>query len=264
MKTSLKLATLAALLGTSSICHAQIRLALELEQSSCLQYEPIHAIVSVRNETDDAILIGDPKKPGYLALEFEIQQRKHHALPKRKTIPVVKDILIEAGETRKLAVELTRWYSATDMGRYLVRAYIRKDGPLVYSRMAMVDVVRGFELASATQRLSGYEAVYRTYSLRYWRRGRHEYLFLSVDEKPSGCNYGVFQLGRIIRFEKPTVTVSRDGKVEIRHQSGPDCYIRTKFDSRRDGMRFVDQSYELADGTPYPYLRPRVRGASGR
>lgn len=252
-------ASIGLLLALTVSVPADVRLHLELEQSSCLQFEGVLGVVTVRNDTDSPLLIGDASRPGRVALEFDVTREGDDIVPKGRPTPIVDNVIIKPDETRRLAVDVSRWYNMNRMGRYIVRAVLRKGHRMTHSQRQMIDIVRGLEIASKTRRVPGYADLSRTYSLRYWKRGRHEYVFLVVNEEPSGLNYGVFQLGRIIRVSKPALSVDRKGKVEIRHQCGPDCYIRTVFKSKRDGVHFIDQRYELPNGAPYPFLRPTVK-----
>jgi hypothetical protein len=81
-------------------------------------------------------------------------------------------------------------------------------------------------------------------------------LFLTIVESASGMSYGVFDLGLLVRVSAPTVMVEGSDRVKVNHQSGPDRYTKTVFESRLDSVRFIDQTYHLANGDPYP-----VRGA---
>lgn len=244
------LAMLAALPGRSA---AQVRLLLRFEHNTYLQFESTEAYVSIYNDTDRALCIGDGSSNLFSELSFLVEQRRDDWLPKRSVGPLVDGLILEPGEQRDVVVDLTRGYDLTAMGRYLVRAILRDKGRVVaVSPQVSLDVVRGLELESVQRAVPGAFDQIRTYSVRYWRRNRFEYAFLSVDEEATASNYGVFQLGKIVRTEKPVVTVERDGKVTVRHLCAPDCYIRTVFMSEEEGVRFVDQQYEAPDGTPYP------------
>ena len=85
----------ALLLAWGSFGHAQVQLKIELEESSCLQYERIHALVTVLNDTDAPLLIGDSSKPGYLGLAFEMNKSRHERVAKRSSLPIVRDVKID-------------------------------------------------------------------------------------------------------------------------------------------------------------------------
>ncbi|MBL7115723.1 MAG: hypothetical protein ISS35_08140, partial [Kiritimatiellae bacterium] len=99
----------------------------------------------------------------------------------------------------------------------------------------------------------------RTYRVLYWKRGLYEFAFLRVDEVPSKFNYGVFELGKIVRSSVPQLETTLQGDVTVRHQCAADCYIRTQFKSEMEGVRFVDQKYEKEDGSPYRTTQRRLR-----
>ena len=72
-----------------------------------------------------------------------------------------------------------------------------------------------------------------------------------MNEEASQLNYGVFQLGPIVRIFKPVVEADRFGNIHIIQQSGDDCYLHSFFRSTRDGVRFLDHNYRRRNGEPY-------------
>ena len=152
-------------------------------------------------------------------------------------------------------VDISKWYSFARMGRYNLEFYGLWKGVKFKSNAIKIDVVGGFELGSVDKNLSGYTDKIRHYGLRYWKRGDFEHLFLRIDEPANRMNYGVYDLGKIIRFFKPILKVDGDDNIKIIHQTGRDCYKKTRFKSTPAGVIFVDQSYHLESGAPYPHIK---------
>jgi hypothetical protein len=119
------------------------------------------------------------------------------------------------------------------------------------SGAAMIDIVPGLPITSTERLVSGYRERLRRFSLRYWTRAGHEYLFLSVDEAKGGYNYGVFELGKLLRVRKPALRVDRKGDVKVWHQTGSDRYLLSILQSRPDSVTLVRQSDHQEDGSPY-------------
>jgi hypothetical protein len=250
--TWLRCAATAALAAIPLVGSAQIRLAVRTEHQVYLQYETAHAFVTIYNDGENVLSICDGATGACSRLEFLIEKRGGDTVRRVQDGSPVGRLQILPGEQRELVVDLTQWYDVREMGRYLVRAALVVDGEYLLSEHSMLDVVRGLEILSVTRGVLGYAAMQRTYSLRYWRRDRHEFLFLTVDENPSELNQGVFQLGRLIRVAQPRLSVDARGNVEVYHQSSSKSFVRTTLRSDGDGVRFIDQRIELESGEPFP------------
>lgn len=253
-------ALVAMLAWAAPQAQAQVRLLLRFEHASYLQFETVNAYVSIYNDADQPLCIGNGSSNLFSELSFMIGQQRDDWLDKRKAGAVLEGLVLEPGEQRDVAIDISRPYDLSAMGRYQVQAILRDKGAVTaVSPQESVEIVRGIEIERVERAVPGFPDRLRTYSVRYWRRNRFEYAFLSVDEDPGRVNYGVYQLGKIVRTERPTILVERDGKVTVRHLCAPDSVIRTVFMSEEDGMRFVDQRYENLDGTPFPEGATRRR-----
>lgn len=241
---------------TGGMCHAAPKMILKLEHSSVLKYESVHAFLSIYNDSDYPLKISG-ESVGAAKLGFQIERKRDEWLPRTGRGPLIEKLSLAPGEQRNIAINLSDHYNLGSGGRYLVRGFLEVNDNLHISDKVMLDVVDGIEIGRAVRDIGGREKVKRSYSLRYWKRADHELLFLTVDDKPTLVNQGVFQLGRLLRVDKPKIKVDRDGNVDVLHRRSPDCFIRTKFKSSRYGVRFVDQKYELPSGEPYPNLRPK-------
>jgi hypothetical protein len=243
---------LLALLGVPLVAAGDIKVKLKLEYSSYLQFEPVNAYVTIENDSDYELVIGNTEKEGNSRIEFIVEKDKDEVVQRSEKRAIVTNFRAKPGEKWETMRDVSTWYDMTTMGRYTIRAVVNMNGQAWESNPLIVDVVRGIEVASKTRSVPGYEDVVRTYSLRYWSRGRVEYLFLCVDEEKTKTNYGVIELGPVIRVSKPVVEVNKDGNVVVVHQSSSDCYTRSVFKSTKSGVDFIDQTYHLADGKPYP------------
>ena len=253
------LASLACLLRAVA-AHGELVLTLALEHTTFLQFEAVNAFVSIYNDSDDTLILDESSAAGRFPLLFDIRRERDVSLSRTSKNPMIGRIRILPGEKRDVMVDISRWYDVAKRGRYMIQAVVTSEGRRYLSNTLMADVVRGMELARVTRELPGYEDRLRVFSLRYWCRDAAEYLFLCVDEPAAGMNYGVFTVGRLVRVAKPVLTADRHGTIVVQHQSGVDCYIRSVFKSTEEDVTFVDQTYHLADGSPYPQKRGREAG----
>jgi len=218
---------------------AELAVFLRLEHDSVLQFEPLRAFVTIRNDSVRPFVLDE----GGAELEFRIRKQNRREVAPRKDRPALARVRVAPGRQEELMIDLSPRYEVTAMGNYTVGAVVRWDGRAYRSADVLFDVVRGIEIAKAERTVFGYGDLVREYSLRYWPRDGREEIFLSVDEKPTGRNYGVFPLGRLIRIHEPAIKVDVEGNVVVVHQSAADRFTRTVLKSARHRVYFVDQTY---------------------
>lgn len=232
---------------------AQVRIGLRMENETVLQYETIRAFITVYNDSQQTLVIDKDYGDFRLVPFLTNSSNEPESLINKK--PICSELRVKAGQKEVILVDINKWYDFSHMGRYSLEIQGLWKGVKFISNIVSIDVVGGFELTSVDKNLSGYTDKIRHYSLRYWTRRKSEHLFLRVDEPANRMHYGVYDLGRVIRFFKPILKVDADDNVKIIHQIGKDCYKKTVFASTPLGVTFVDQSYHLENGAPYPYMK---------
>jgi hypothetical protein len=232
--------------------HADLQLKLELEHRKLMRFEPIHAFVTIENDSGVDFAIEGDKEDANARLQFVIEIRPDEPVARHNPGPLVRAVRIKSGEKQRILVDLSRFYSLGTMRGYLVKAVVDWNGRSYASEIMRFSVENGIPQTAITRSLPGRADLARKYSLRYLAREKNERLFLCVDEEGTGVNYGTFDLGRLLRVTTPELAVDWAGNVRVVHQSSRDCHTWSQFKSAEDGVTFVDQSYHLADGSPYP------------
>lgn len=244
-----------AVLCGSTRARAELDVQMELEYSSVLQFESAFAFVTIHNTGVTPFNIDTDPGSGEVLLVVNLKGGEW--LPKLREGRILERLRIDVGKSRRVPVDVGRWYDIRELGGYFVQAQVNWMGRTYVSNRMLVDVVPGIEIRKVKRNALGYEELARTYSLRYWARARGEYLFLRVDEEPSGLNYGVFLLGSLVRIFDPQVEVDVLGNITILHQSGVGSFTRSVFRADRDSVLFVEQTYHLEDGAPHPGIGPK-------
>ncbi len=239
--------TVLALLPTA---RAAVHASMELQHRSYLRFEDIRALITIRNDTDEPFIIDGVGTSGESQLFFEVRYGDQIVRP-RDGEPYLGRLLVLPDEKQEIVVDLCDAYPMSREGRYFVKVIASQSGEAWESRAAMIDIVPGLPLASTERVVPGYRERLRRFSLRYWTREGHEYLFLTVDETKQGYNYGVFELGKLIRVRKPAIRVDRKGRINVWHQTGSDRFLLTVLQSRPDGVTLVKQTDHQEDGSPY-------------
>jgi hypothetical protein len=125
MKIRTKVFLLLTLLVTmSSLCSAQLAMALKTNRSHYLQYEKIYARVTVRNNSGHAVIFGDNKRLKGKLL-FKIIDKKGVSVPalSEASYPMA-GVIINAGQHKDFIVPITNFYNLKKCKTYRIYAYI--------------------------------------------------------------------------------------------------------------------------------------------
>ena len=234
----------AVLVPSAALC--QFTVEAQLDHSSFLRFEPVIVHVRIRNDTSRMLILGGLRKE--TTLEFDVF-RGEQRVARKGGGPIVENVLLMPGESRQMDVMLAKYYEIQQTGQYRVAAAVSREDQKYTSRTMALDIVPGVEIQSVVRPVVDQPSMKRTYSLRHWNRENMSHLFLCVSGEEEGVSYGVFNLGPLIRFVQPELTVDVSGNVTVKHQSGKDTFLCTTFRSTVDGVNFVDQEAERYDGS---------------
>jgi hypothetical protein len=255
MRTLLILCMLAACASAS----AQIRVGIRLEHPTVLQYEPIRAFITVYNDSDEPLAMSQIDGTNNFTLEMSVSDASGANLMTAARPPSWESLRVAPDSKQTLMCDVSQWFDIVSSQYYVVTVQGTFRNDRFESNRAMLKVVPGIEMVSVDQAVDGYRDRMRHYSLRYWKRDSFEHLFLCVSEPGRQTTWGVFDLGTLIRFNKPTLDISRSGDVKVIHQSARQRFTHSLFKSELNEVRFVDQTYHLSGGEPYP--KPKLAGA---
>jgi hypothetical protein len=238
---------------------AQVRLGVKLDHAAYLQFEPVRAVVSIRNDSVET-LTTDPAASGRdLTLTLFVEHAGGEPARPRRSGPFGGTMTVPPDEQRSFMVDIGEWRDVVRTGRYTVLVEARLGERAYESERGAFTIVRGLEIKNLDKQVPGYADRLRRYSLRYWQRGNREHIFLRVDEPDRNLNFGLFDMGRVVRVTDPKIEVHADGTVIVVHQSGRDCFTRSTLKSEADRVRFLNQTYHLENGDPYPNIEKRTR-----
>jgi hypothetical protein len=249
-KTSRMLALGALLLPAVAV--ADLQLTLQMEHRKLMKCEPITVFVTIRNESESYFVAKGEKENPMARLTFLIVRPGEEALERKDAAPILRGVTIRPGEEQRVMVELSRCYPLGAEGGYTVTAVLDWKGARYTSATMAFSVENGIPLAKVSRQVEGQRDSVRTFSLRYLAREGNERMFLRIDDDTKGYNYGTYDLGPLIRVHKPEINIDHLGNITVVHQRGVDCFAKSVFKSTQEGVTFVDQTYHLQDGAPYP------------
>ena len=190
----------------------QIGMNLTLNRTAYMQYEPVYACVTLRNDSGRPLVIGeDPRLQGFLL--FEHTDSKGRLVPKRTGARElsITGLLLRAGEIKKLVIPLNRYYDIDKDGIYRVNAYISHSmlQDEFQSNIVRFDVEPGVDVWSRTVGLpelgnnSGGEqqpVQTRTYRILAMQENAVKYYYLMIRDATK--IYGVMRIGKALGGEK--------------------------------------------------------------
>ena len=210
MFKSLALAIL--IVCTAATASAQMGMDLTLNRSMYMQYEPIYACVTLRNDTGRPLVFGkNPKLQGFLL--FEVTDQRGNVVPKRPGAELsVTGLILSPGQIKRMIVPINRYYQLDRIGVYRVHAYVSHSQlPYEYKTKDLkFNVEPGVTVWKRSVGLPNLQpeqpvsevAKARTYSLRSIIEGSTKAYYLVIDDDK--MIYSVIRVGKAVGYEKFT------------------------------------------------------------
>ena len=250
-------------LGVSGFtAQAQIEVSWTLEHNRTVLMEPIHATVRIANYSGQDL---DLTPRGNARLTFDVEDQPTSTVQGTGQPLVQQAIIIPAGETREVVVNLLDAYRIVYGQSYMLTPVLEFDGTRFYGARLSLEVQPGIELLKRDYGMPS-SGNARTISLRLINRDRNDRLIFRIDNFSTGYCLGVYDLGRIIRFFVPCLEQDRDGVFHVLHQSAPANFTHSVFDydgvsrdvtiymAEVSGIRLVrneNGAVEVVGGTPF-------------
>jgi hypothetical protein len=241
---------------------AQVEVSWTLTHNRTVLMEPILATVRIANYSGHDL---DLTPRGNARLAFDVEDRPTSTV-RGTGQPLVKQaVIIPAGETREVVVNLLDAYRVVHGQSYMLTPVLEFGGTRFLGARLSLEVQPGIELLKRDYGMpSSGDA--RTISLRLINRDRSDRLMLRIDNSSTGYCLGVYGLGRVIRFFVPCLEQDRDGLFHVLHQSAPAGFTHSVFDydgvsrgvtiymAEVSGIRLVRNdsgAVEVVGGTPF-------------
>ena len=205
----------------------QVEIAWTFRHNRTVLLEPILASVHIANYSGRAL---DLTPHGNATLAFDVEDQPTSTVPKAGTPLLRKPVIIPPNETREVEVNLLDGYRILKGQTYMVRPVLETGGMRFLGDRQPLEVQPGLVLLERKYGMPGSPEA-RGISLRLINRDRSDRLFFRLDNPTSGYCLGVYDLGRVIRFFVPVLEQDPDGTYHVLHQSGPNRFTHSEFDS---------------------------------
>ena len=241
---------------------AQVELSWSLANNRTVLMEPVVALVRIVNNSGHSL---DLSARGNARLSFDVEDQPTSTVPDTGQPLLQQPVIIPAGETREIEVNLLEAYRIVRGQSYMLTPMLEFDGIRFAGQRLSLEVQPGIELLKRDYGMPSSGAA-RQVSLRLIHRDRSDRLFFRIDNSSSGYCLGVYDLGRVIRFFTPCLEQDGAGVFHVLHQSGPDRFAHSTFsyDGAPLGVVFYSAQVgnvrlvrketgelEVTGGTPY-------------
>ena len=241
--------------------HAQLGMNISINRTAFMQYEPVFAKVTLRNDTGKALLFGkSPKLQGFLM--FEIRNNANRLIPKRKDKEISIDgLILGPGEIRSVIIPINEYYDIDSLGTYEIHAYVahamlKKEyrSPNVFFRVEYGGVIWkktvGVPDIYNKVRAQSEERTYEIRSMSEQRR-RQYYLVVSDDKHV----YGVVRIGHQVGYEQIQVEIDMLSRIHLLVPVSPRVSHYLSFSL--DGANINNSFWKTGSTIPQLYRDPK-------
>ena len=216
-----------------SLClHAEtseIKVNLKLDGSDFVVGERIRGVVDIANPSPEKVSVGYSNSKDRFFVEV-YRSGDMSQLTRTSKHPFVARFRIDSSEGQKLETFLGDHYGLREPNRYLAKPVLVHNGMRYEGAPRAFDVVEGVKVVGAMQMFKNRPGLQREFALVYWSRNHSEHLFLTAqDVSGSKKKWETWDLGSILRIEKPSLSIMPGGEVVVLHRLNQDQFVRSEF-----------------------------------
>jgi len=217
---------------------SEITVSLKLDGSDYVTGERIRGVVNIANPSPERISVGYSNSKDVFFIEV-FRATDMSQLARVSNRQFVSRFRIDSSEGQKLETFLGDHYALREPSRYLAKPVLVHDGVRFEGAERAFDVVDGIRLTGALQIFKNRPGLQREFSLAYWSRNHSEHLFLlAADSGSSDRKWATWDLGPILRLDKPSLSILPNGEVVVLHRLNQDQFVRSEFWSLPDALEF--------------------------
>ncbi|MCQ2378908.1 MAG: hypothetical protein MJ016_06845 [Victivallaceae bacterium] len=239
---------------------AAVGISVRLNRMNYMQYEPVYACVTIRNDTGRALLFGnDPRLQGFIL--FDIRGKDNRRVEKipGKDISVT-GLVIAPGEIKNMIIPIHKYYRLDRCGTYRVAAFISHNLlPDEYqSEDQVFRVESGNPVWTRTVGLPDLdgdgksEIKTRTYSIRTLTESVSKYYYLVVEDETHV--YGVLRIGQMVGREKFHAEIDMLSRIHLLMPLSPRIFHYLAFSL--DGLNIENSYWRTSETIPMLYRDP--------
>ena len=221
----------------------EISVDLRMDSIDYVSGERIRAVVDVANSSPNKVSVGYLDSADSLFVEV-CGSGGAEQLEKTGKGAFVSRFSLNPNEGQKLETYLGDHYPLRTVGRYLAKPVLVHGGMRYEGQLRAFSVVPGMKVGSALQMFKNVEGLRREFELLSWSRRNTEHLFLAArDEGAATRRWTTVDLGPLMRFRKPSLSVLETGEVIVIHCCDRDRFRRSEFWSLPDALELHKREF---------------------
>jgi len=197
---------------------AQVRVDIAFKRALFIRYEPIIAIVTIRNLSGRELELRDEGNRKWFG--FQIETAEGRLIPARDPDYELSPVQMGAGQTLTRAINLTPLYPLSDYGIYRTKGIVYVAGLNEYfsSSVLNFEITEGRILwqqrAGVPEGGSG-GGIERTVTLLAHRLPNNTQLYLRIEDEENGRVFCTHQLGKFLAFRDPEIELDAANDIHI-------------------------------------------------
>lgn len=219
----------------------QIEVGMTLAYNNFVIGEPVLVQLEMLNATRDLIDIGGKDSKDRIMVEIT-KGGQYNDLKPFNSDPIAGAFQLKPGQSTHHKVELDKWFSLIQEGKYVVRLMVVHNGIRYESTKKSFDVVPGITVKEGVQMFVKNQELKRLFKLVYWHRNQADRLFLRIEDEPGERIWDSIDLGALMRMTPPKLDISPDGEITVVHRSTQDAFIRTVLWSLPNSVEVVERN----------------------
>ncbi len=229
-----------------------IQLRARMDRDTFLLYESLPVVVSIRNQTGQAISLD--RNDGHSPLSFVITDGVGSLVQQLGALLSDELLTVAPGETVTRSVNLLPLYDLRARGTYRVQAII--DAAEWRSSAAPVSfsIIGGRKIWTDTVGIPPQgeaEMSSRQYTLLTRRDDQYDLLYVSVQDQTKDLVYGMVPLGIYIAMGDPEVQADKLGNLHVLFRAGPRAFV---YAGIGPDARLLDTALYTDETTYLPHL----------
>lgn len=204
-----------------------VDMKVENERAQYLLYEPLFLRISITNNSGQDLVFEDPGN-GRSWIDFVVTNDSNRAMIKKDHEAKFKNLLIPAGQTKALQINVTPLYNIRETGSFHISAVLQVGGREFVSEGTPVVIVNGQTVWQSKRTVEGNLL---TYSLiRFTPSPDGTFLYLRIEDEAENAVYTTERLGEVVSFTDSKTVFDADNNLHILHVNGKGAYRYTRVD----------------------------------
>lgn len=247
----------------SAPLQAQLSLAVKTNRRHYLRYEPIEVRVQLRNYSGNTLMFGDAEGANSGYLRFIVERPEGAELrPTDRAMNPVTDLILGAGESRELVLNLNHFFDLRAEGSYVIMAQIgHKRLPSDFrSEPVSIDVREGVPVITRNLGLpqtDGGAVIKAVTAVLLLFHDGEEWLYCLRAEDDDAV-LGTVRLGRQISGSQPQMDADAASDIHVLVQLQSRLFLHAVYGLSEEGLRLRQRRYYKPD-----QFGPRLTQAPG-